>query len=278
MIKGISFWAFPAGTTCKEAIKLAKENGFESIELAFAPADELGLNTTKEFCDELVAAAKETGIKISSLCTGMYWDCSLSSPDSKVANEAIENTKKYLEVASWLGVDSVLVVPGAVDVFFNPDFVPVDYEVCYENATKAIKTLIPFAEKVGVCMALENVWNKFLLSPKEMKDFIDQFDSPFVGAYFDVGNCLIYGFPEQWIKCLGSRIKKVHFKDFKKSIGTDQGFVDLMEGDVNWPVVIDAFKQIGYDGFVTGEMFPYAGAPMLMVKNTSNAMDVILNK
>ncbi len=275
MIKGISYWAFPAGTSCKEAIKLAKENGFESIELAFAPDDELGLKTTKEFCEELKAYADQIGIKISSMATGMYWGIPLTDPDN--SKTAIENTKKYLEVASWLGIDAVLVIPGCVDAF-DPDFKIIEYETCWNKATEAIKELIPFAEKFGVCMCLENVWNKFLLSPVEMKCFIDQFNSPFVASYFDVGNVLLYGYPDHWIKCLDKRIKRVHFKDFKKSIGTLDGFVDLMEGDVCWPKVLDAFKEIGYDGFATAEMFPYAGAPMLQVINTSSAMDTILKK
>ncbi|MBQ0105479.1 MAG: sugar phosphate isomerase/epimerase [Armatimonadetes bacterium] len=277
MIKGISYWAFPAGTDCKTAIKLAKELNYSSIELAFAPADELGLDTTKEHCEMLKAYAEEVGIKISSLCSGMYWGESLTDSDPAVAAKAIENTKKYLEVASWIGVDSVLVIPGSVATL-DPSVAPIDYELCYAKATEAIKTLIPFAEKAGVCMALENVWNKFLLSPKEMKDFIDQFDSPFVGSYFDVGNCMLNGFPEQWIKCLGKRIKKVHFKDFKMSVPTLDGFVELLAGDVDWKTTLAAFDAIGYDGFVTAEMFPYEKAPMLMVTNTSNAMDVILGK
>ena len=278
MIKGISYWAFPNGTKIKDAIKLAKNYGFESIELIFDPNSELGINTTKNQCEEIISISKNEGIKISSLCTGMYWDCSLSDPNPSIANQAIENTKKYLEVASWLEVDTILVVPGAVDVFFNPNFEPVDYEECYKNATKSIKNLIPFAEKAGVCMALENVWNKFLISPMEMKQFIDQFDSKFVGAYFDVGNCLLNGFPEHWIKCLNKRIKKVHFKDFKKVIGTAEGFVDLLEGDINWPNVIKALNEIGYNSYVTAEMFPYKDNGMLMVKNTSNAMNDILGK
>lgn len=278
MIKGISFWAFPAGTSCKEAMKLAKDFNYESIELAFAPEDELGLNTTKEHCDELLAYAKEIGIEISSLCSGMYWGCSLTDNDPNVVNQAIENTKKYLEVASWLKVDSVLVVPGAVNVSFVPGFKPIDYELCYQRSTEAIKKLIPYAEKAGVCLALENVWNEFLTSPVEMKNFIDQFNSKFVGAYFDVGNVLLFGLPQHWISCLGSRIKKVHFKDFRKSVGSLDGFVDLMAGDVNWKEVIAAFDKINYTGYVTAEVFPYAQSPLLQVKNTSNSMDEILNK
>lgn len=276
MIKGISYWAFPGGTTCKEAIKLAKEYNYESIELAFAPEDELGLNTTKAHCEELLNYANEIGIQISSLCTGMYWGCSLTDSDPNVAKQAIENTKKYLEVASWFKVDSVLVVPGAVDVSFVSGFKPVDYELCYKRATEAIKSLIPYAEKAGVCLALENVWNEFLTSPIEMKNFIDQFNSDFVGSYFDVGNVLLTGLPEHWINCLGKRIKKVHFKDFRKAVATLDGFVDLMEGDVNWKGVIESFNKIGYKGNVTAEVFPYAQSPLLLVKNTSNAMDEIL--
>ena len=276
MIKGISFWAFPAGTTCQEAIKLAKEYGFESIELAFAPEDELGVASTKEQCEAISAYAKEIGIKISSLCTGMYWAYNFADPAQM--DEAISLTKKYINVASWIGVDTILVIPGSVDASFGTSPDHIDYADCYSRATDAIKSLIPYAEKAGVVMALENVWNKFLLSPIEMKNFVDQFNSPFVAAYFDVGNVTYSGYAQDWIKILGSRIKRVHFKDFKRSIATLDGFVDLLAGDVDWKAVIDAFEEIGYEGFVTAEMFPYPSAPYQMAKNTSKAMDVILGR
>ena len=139
-------------------------------------------------------------IEISSLATGLFWDYSLTSDNSSEREKAKRIVKKMLEVASWLGVDTILVVPGAVDVFFKPDFPVVPYDLVYERSFQALKELTPFAESYKVNIAIENVWNKFLLSPVEMKHFIDSIGSPYVGVYFDVGNVLRIGLPEQWIK------------------------------------------------------------------------------
>ena len=162
-----------------------------------------------------------------------------------------------MQVTQWLGADAYLYVPGAVEVFFLSEAEVIPYDVCYQRASEAISQLVPTAEKLGVTIAVENVWNKFLLSPLEMRDFIDNFDSIQVGAYFDVGNVLLTGYPEQWIRILGSRIKRVHIKDFKRSIGTADGFVDLLEGDVDFVAVKKALAEINYDSYVTAEMIPY---------------------
>jgi hexulose-6-phosphate isomerase len=161
-------------------------------------------------------------------------------------------------VAKWLGTDAYLFVPGAVDVFFLPDAEVVPYDVCYQRASEALRQILPAAEETGVAICIENVWNRFLLSPLEMRDFIDSFGSAMVGAYFDVGNVLLTGYPEHWIRILGERIKRVHVKDFKRSAGTAEGFVNLLEGDVNFETVKEALADVGYDGYVTAELLPFA--------------------
>lgn len=283
MIKGISYWSFPGGLdgsmSIAKAMETAKKYGYESIELSFDLEGELSLNTTEAKAKEIAEMANNIGIKISSLASGMYWGASMTSDDKSVVQKSIDATKKYLEVASNVGVDTILVIPGAVDIFFDPSSKTVSYCDCYKRASDAIAELIVPAKEAKVCMGIENVWNKFLLSPKEMAMFIDQFNSPFVGSYFDVGNCLLMGYPEHWITYLGKRIKKVHFKDFRRAVGTGDGFVDLLEGDVNWPEVMKAFKEIGYDGYVTAEMIPgYTYYPEIRIKNTSCAMDAILGR
>ena len=142
-------------------------------------------------------------------------------------------------------------------MFFLPEAEVVPYDVCYERATEAVRRLVPIAEQLGVALSLENVWNKFLLSPLEMRDFIDGFKSDMVGSYFDAGNVLQTGYPDQWIRILAGRIKRVHIKDFKKSVGTVDGFVDLLEGDVDLAGVKNCLDDIGYDGYVTAEVLPY---------------------
>lgn len=143
----------------------------------------------------------------------------------KLAKEIV---KKMLEFASYLDVDTILVIPGTVDVFFNPRVEVIPYDVAYERAFEVIKECIPVAEEYKVTIGLENVWNKFLLSPLEFRDFVDKFNSEYVGAYFDVGNVLLTGYPEHWIRILNKRIKKVHIKDFRTSVGNVNGFVDLL--------------------------------------------------
>ena len=156
--------------------------------------------------------------------------------------------------------------------FFLPEAEVVDYDICYQRACKAIRQILPTAEETGVALCIENVWNKFLLSPLEMRDFIDGFDSDVVGVYFDVGNVLLTGYPEHWIRILGHRIKRVLVKDYKRSVGTVEGFVDLLEGDVDFKAVQTALADIDYDGYVTAEMLPFEpGRP----EKTAQAMKEI---
>ncbi len=278
MKKGISQWAFPGNMKLKDCFKSAKEAGFESVEVAMAEQGEINLGSTQNDIQKIVETAKAAKIEISSLASGLFWDYSLSSDNAAEREKAKGIVKKMLEVASWLGVDAILVVPGAVDVFFKPGFKIQPYDLVYDRSLKAMKELAPVAEKYQVCIAVENVWNKFLLSPTEMRDFIDATGSKYVGSYFDVGNVIPYGFPEQWIRILGSRIKKIHFKDFKKNVGTAEGFVNLLYGDVNWPEVMAALKDIKYNGYLTAELFPQKHHPESLIRETSSSMDAILGR
>lgn len=278
MKKSISQWSF-AKDSLKDCMTLAKEAGFEAIELAIAEDGEITLDATEAQIAKIVGAAKGIGIEISSLATGLFWTYSLTSDDASQRAKAQQVVVKSLQVAQWLGVDAILVVPGAVGADFAPHLGVVPYDVVYDRALRALKELAPEAQRRKVSIAVENVWNKFLLSPLEMRDFIDKVGSDYVQAYFDVGNVLVSGYPQHWIRILGSRIKRVHFKDFRRNVGTLDGFVDLLEGNVDWPAVMDAFRQIGYDGYVTAEMLPpYAHHPDALIYATSLAMDRILSR
>lgn len=257
-----SYWMFEGGLEARlpvaEAMRQAKKLGFEAIELAIAVEGVLTDKTTQEECKAIAREAKVIGIEISSVASGQSWFTSPTADDVKVRKSIVNFTKKALQITQWLGTDAYLFVPGAVDVFFNPASEVIPYEVCYKRAVDAVKKLVPTAESVGVSLCIENVWNKFLLSPLEMRDFIDGFSSKRIGSYFDVGNVLLTGYPDQWIKILGKRIKRVHVKDFKTSVGTAAGFVDLGEGDVDFKAVKTALAAIKYNGYVTAEMLPYA--------------------
>ncbi len=279
MKKSISYWSFPSNLSLKECFTLAKEAGFEAMEVALPSGKDITLDSGRADLIKVKEEADKAGLELSSLASGLFWDYSLTSNNPETREKAKQIVKKMLEFASYLGVDTILVVPGAVDVFFQPGGEVVSYDAAYERALSALKELAPVAEKYRVNIGVENVWNKFLISPLEMRDFIDKAGSPFVGAYFDVGNVILTGYPEQWIRILGKRIKKIHLKDFRSSVGNANGFVDLLEGDVNWKEVIAALKEVGYDGYLTAEMMPlYKANDRALIYQTSTALDFILNR
>ncbi len=268
-----SYWMFEGGLEAEkpiaEAMQEARDLGFDAIELAVAGQGVLTDHTTQAQCEDIVATAQKIGIEIASVASGESWTCSPTANDPEHRAKIIDFTRKALQVTRWLGTDAYLFVPGAVDVFFLPDAEVIAYDVCYERAGEAVKQILPAAEETGVAICIENVWNKFLLSPLEMRDFIDSFNSKMAGVYFDVGNVLLTGYPEQWIRILAERIKRVHVKDFKLSFGTAEGFVDMLEGDVNFEAVKEALGRIGYDGYVTAEVLPFKPGRL---KKTADAM------
>jgi L-ribulose-5-phosphate 3-epimerase len=272
----LSYWCLEGGLggtkPIFEALQEAKDLGFDAIELAIASSGVLTPEATQSECKKIADHAKEIGIEISSLASGESWTSSPTASSPDVRKKIITFTQKALQIANWLGLDAYLYVPGAVDIFFNPGAEVVPYDVCYARAQESIKALIPTAETLGVTLCIENVWNKFLLSPLEMRDFIDSFGSKRVASYFDVGNILLTGYPEHWIKILGSRIQRVHIKDYKMSAGSAAGFCDLLEGDVNFEAVKKALAEIHYDGYVTAEVFSDAQGG---VQKTTRAMKTI---
>lgn len=276
MKKGISVWSFQE-TELEKIFALAKDAGYDGVELSLDEVGPVSLTSTKEDMEAVKALADKMGIELYSLASGLYWESNYTSNDEAVRRKAIETTKKQLELASYLGMESILVVPGSVHDTIGSSGDVVEYDVAYDRCLAALKELAPVAEKYQVELCIENVWNKFLLSPLEMRDLLDKVGSDYVGSYFDVGNVLYCGFPEHWIKILGKRIKKVHFKDYRRAVGTLDGFVDLLAGDVDYKAVMKAFENVGYNGWVTAEMLPpYALYPETILYNTSNAMNKIL--
>lgn len=279
MKKGISVWSFPGDWPLERIFASARDAGFEGVEVALSEKGELSLESTEEDLDKIRDLACRYGLELYSVASGLYWTYSLTSDNPSVREKAKDIVKKQLLAAKRLSCDTILVVPGCVGADFIPGSGVVAYDTAYERALAAMKELGAFAGELGVCIGVENVWNKFLLSPLEMKQFIDEAagsGSPWLGAYFDVGNVVLTGYPQHWIHILGSRIKKVHIKDFKKSVGTLEGFVDLLSGDVDYPQVMEALKDIGYDGWITAEVSVLKGFPEEGIRRTSAAMDKIL--
>lgn len=244
--------------------KLAKELGFDGIEL----------NSPTEFSiQEILEAKAASGIELPSVVNKDHWSSPLSDPDPTVRKKCIDSVARSLQEAKELGGDTVLVVPGVVND-------KVSYEDAYITSQNSIRELIPYAEKTGMQIGLENVWNNFLISPVEAKRYIDEINHPLVGWYFDIGNVLRYGWPEHWIKTLNHRIVKLHIKEFSRelmnSAGLWEGFkVDLLKGDNNWPVVMKAVSEINHQGgWLTAEV---PGGDRNHLKQISNQMDEIIS-
>lgn len=278
MKKGINIWSFPKATI-QENLMLAKNAGFEGVELALNGEGELSLQSTEKEIAEVKKIADDLGLALYSLSCGLCWDYRLSDDQKAMREKAKDMIKKQLDTAKILGADTVLVIPGVVNVEFSMPEKKVSYDVVYERALEGLHELKTYAETVGVSIGLENVWNKFLLSPMEMRDFIDKIGSPYVGSYLDIGNTLYCSYPEDWVRILGNRIKKVHFKDYRLQAGGLHGFVDLLAGDVDYPEVVKALGEIGYEGWVSAEMIPnYKHYTDAIIYNTSYAMDRILGR
>ncbi len=276
--KAINYWVlggFEGAKEPKKAIDDAAEMGLDGIELTFG--ESVKEDITQDECGEIKAYAKEKGIGLKTMASGFYWGCSLSSPDEEERNKAIDFSKKYIQAASNLGAETILLIPGAVDVAWDDSRPVVPYQEVWNNATKSLKELVPIAEKAGVNIGLENVWNKFLLSPMEMKLFIEQFNSSNIGCYLDLGNTLANGYPEHWITLLDKHVKAVHVKNFERTDcgGVLHGFGDsLKEGDLDYERVKIALKSINYQGPVTVEMIPFSRLPDLVLPDMELAHKV----
>jgi hexulose-6-phosphate isomerase len=272
MLKSVNQWCFPAGTPLQELFEVSRKAGFDAVELNVYPPGSVGftMETTPKEADEIAKLAADNGLLLKSVSTGLQGKTPMSSPDADVRAQGRAVVVKQLEIAERIGADTVLVVPGFVNAATS-------YDDCYERSRNELEKLIPEAEKRGVKIAVENVWNKFLLSPLEMKRYVDELNSPNLGVYFDVGNIILYGFPQHWIRILGSRIFKVHVKDFKAAVGNGGGFVPLLAGDVNWPEVITALREVGYDDTLTAEIGIYSTIPHQAVYDTANQLEAIIN-
>jgi len=238
--KGIMWGNIGFGTSILEKFQAAKAAGFDGVE----PMSHLNR-------EEVLKAARETGMVIPSVCGSLHGKYSLSDPDPKVRELGVEALKVTLEDAKAYGADTILLVPGRVND-------TVSYDDCWNRSVAEINKVLPLAAKLGVTIAIENVWNNFLLSPLEAARYIDQFNSPFVKFYFDCGNVLVIGWPEQWIRILGKRIARIHIKEYSRKIADKQGKwagfgVALQEGDNNWPMIIKALDEIGYQSWATVE-------------------------
>jgi len=283
MKKAINCRAFSPEMSIRKCLELAKKAGFVGLEINMDEAGEITLNSTKKQMEEIAKSARELGVELTSLCTKeFFFRYSLTDNDSNMRKRAKKGARKMLELASYVGIDTVLIVPGSVDAPAHYSLSPVSYDTAYQRSLESLKELLPTAEKYEVNMSIETIlWNKFLLSPLEMRDFADKLGSKFISIYFDTGNVRPFGYPEHWIRILGQRIRRVHIKEFKEGTGHNP-FLScggLLEGDVNWPEVMEALEEVGYDGYLIAEpLVPLARYPDYLIYQTSAAMDRILSR
>jgi L-ribulose-5-phosphate 3-epimerase len=236
--KGVWFGMLPEKLGIADRYKMARDVGFEVVQAPTEPDEGKA--------EEIKKAAEAANIRIDSVMNMDHWKYPLSSSDPAVVEKSLTGMRTSLHNAKLWGCDAVLLVPAVV----NPQ---TSYRDAWTRSQKEIRTLIPLAEELKVVIAIEEVWNKFLLSPLEMARYISEFQSPWIKAWFDVGNVLLYGYPQDWIHTLGSSIFKVHVKDFKRK-ENGYAWVNLGDGDVDWPAVRQAFADIGYSGSAVAEL------------------------
>jgi hexulose-6-phosphate isomerase len=242
-----------------DKFKLAVDVGFQGVEI--------GTISDAAVAAEIKEAAAKANLRIHSVMNADHWRYPLSSADPEVVNKSVTGMETSLRNAKLWGADAVLLVPGVVNA-------ETGYKDAWTRSQKVIKErILPLAAELKVVVGMEEVWNKFLLSPLEMARYVDEFNSPWVKAYLDVGNMLFYGFPQDWIRTLGPRICRVHVKDFKlERRESKYSWTNLGEGDVDWPEVRKALAEVKYEGWVTTEI---SGGDATYLKDVVARLDKI---
>ncbi len=255
--KAVEFSMLPGKIPVLDRFQMARDAGFEAIECPTMP--------DAAAAEEALAASRKTQLPIHSVMNSEHWRSPLSSADPAVVEKSMEGMRTSLRNAKLWGADTVLLVPAVV----NPE---TSYAQAWERSQRQIRKLIPLAEEAKVIIGIEEVWNKFLLSPLEFARYVDEFNSPWIRAYFDIGNVAIQAYPQDWIRTLGKRIVKVHVKDFsfKKRLAE---FTPLLEGEIDWRAVHAALADIGYQGTATVEL---SGGDAAYLKEVNARFEKIL--
>jgi hexulose-6-phosphate isomerase len=257
--KGMVYTMLPKGMSVADRFKLARDTGFKVVQAPTTP--------DQNEAEELKNAADAAGIRIDSVMNMAHWEYPLSSSDPSVVAKSIDGMRTSLHNAKLWGSDAVLLVPAVV----NPQ---TSYHDAWVRSQKEIRKLIPLAEELKVVIAIEEVWNKFLLSPLEMRTYINEFRSPWIKAWFDVGNVVLYGYPQDWIHTLGKQIAKLHLKDFKLDRGEGRfEWVNLGDGQVMWSAVRQSLIDVGYAGSAICEL---ESGDEAYLRDVSNRIDRLL--
>ena len=298
MKKSINQWCFPMEWSWEKTLDLTKEAGFDGIELCIdylpffeamgrgghegliadiarsvgstlAESKSLRFDSSEKELHAVRSMIEERSLHVSTLLTIAQFYYSLIHDDGEIRNTGIELMKKLIGFAVQLGAPALLVVPGVVTS-------TIGYDEAYKRLEDSIWKLKEEAEKAGVGLGVENIWGKILYSPLEMRDFVDIFKSRYVGVHFDVGNVIQYGYPDQWIRILGKRLLNIHLKDYSETINNIRGFTHLFQGSVPWARVMDALREVGYDGYLIAEVPPYPFCPEEGIWDIARKMNILI--
>src|SRR5712692_10572871 len=252
--KGLVMDMLPAKLGYAERMKLARDVGFDVVQAPTTPDE--------HDAEEIKKAADGANLRIDSVMNMDHWKYPLSSSDAAMVEKSLAGMRTSLNNAKLWGSDAVLLVPAVVNA-------QTSYREAWSRSQTQIRKLLPLAEELKIVIAIEEVWNKFLLSPLEMSRYIGEFQSPWIQAWFDVGNVMFYGYPQDWIRTLGKGIAKVHLKDFKRKKDGYE-WVNLGDGDVDWEAVRGAFREIGYSGSAICEL---DGGDEVYLRDVSRRVD-----
>lgn len=260
--KAVGYGMVKEGNSVLDKFKLLKDLGYDGVEMPYPGGPDVA---------EVARARKTTGLEIANVMNTGHWKDTLGDPDPAVRARGLEGLQQALRDARAIGAPTVLLVPAVVNK-------NISYADAYARSQAEIRKALPLATELGVKIALENVWNNFLLSPLEAARYVDELGSHHVGWFFDVGNIVHYGWPEQWIRILGSRILAVHAKEFSRKRADNEGRwkgfnVELLEGDCDWPAVMKALDEIGYRGWLIAEV---GGGDAGRLRDLAERMDKIL--
>jgi L-ribulose-5-phosphate 3-epimerase len=262
---GINASVFPSNMTVSQGFKIAKRAGFDSVELNVSDDGYIPLGADEYDVLKYRKAAENMSLELCTLSVSLLWNYPLTSNDPAVVSKGKDIVRKAIRIARWLGADTLLTVPGIVTE-------DVPYDIAYKRAVDAARELAEDAQRENVCIGLENAWNKFLLSPLEFKQFIDEIGSDWVKVYFDAGNAMVTGYPQHWISILKSRISKIHVKDFLGEVGNVHGFTNLMNGDLDWYGLRDALRNVGFNSVITAQIPSYRAVPELGIRHAGEVM------